>query len=113
MRVNPLLVSLAPPCLVPPLSVFIRSLSYVYWRGLAWGPMSVLTYWSLDAVRGVAPAAGAAAAALAAQKNAQMLDIWGRVRNICENYSPYAPTSSLPPGVNNGNNLTNTRCTGW
>ena len=75
--------------------------------------MSLLTWWSLDAVRGVAPEAGAAAAALAGQKNAQMLDMWQRVRNICENYSPYNPASSLPPGVNGGTNLTNARCTGW
>lgn len=82
-------------------------------RSLVWGPMSLLTWWSLDAVRGVAPEAGAAAAALAGQKNAQMLDMWQRVRNICENYSPYSPSSSLPPGVNSGTNLTNARCTGW
>lgn len=75
--------------------------------------MSLLTWWSFDAVRGVSPVAAAAAGALAAQKNAQMLDIWNRVRNQCENYSPYAPDSLLPPGVNNGVNASNTRCTGW
>ena len=92
---------------------YMKPLQYVYWRGLVWAPMSLLTYWSLDAVRGVSAPAGAAAAALAIQKNAQFMDIWQRARNVCENYSPYSPTSLLPPGVNNGANLTNTRCTGW
>ena len=31
---------------------------------------------------------------------------------MCENYSPYATNSSLPPGVNNGLNTSNALCTG-
>jgi putative isomerase len=51
---------------------YMLPLNYVYWRGLSWGPMSLLTYWSLNAVRSASsPAVDAAASALAAQKNAQ------------------------------------------
>ena len=47
---------------------YMQPLDYVYWRGYSWGPMSILTYWSLDAARAVDPAAAAGAAALAAHK---------------------------------------------
>ena len=90
---------------------YMQPLSYVYWRGLVWGPMSMLTYWALDAVRTISPAA--AAATLAAQKSAQMTDMWMRQRHICENYSPFSPENARPPGVNNGVNTTNGECTGW
>jgi len=91
---------------------YMTPLDYVYWRGLAWGPMSLLTWWSLDAYRNE-PSVLAARTALAAQKTAMFSDMWQRNRHVCENYSPYAPFSHLSPGSQNGFNKTNLECSGW
>lgn len=84
---------------------YMQPPSFIYWRGLSWGPMTLLTWWGLDAY----PAAHHARSTLAQQKTAMMMSLWRRRRHICENYSPYAPDESLPPG----NGKSNTECTGW
>ena len=90
---------------------FMQPQSYIYWRGLSWGPMTMLTWWSLDAYRNVSTVR-AARTTLAKQKTGMMMSMWRRNRHICENYSPYAPDSSLVPGTSNGGER-NTECTGW
>ena len=95
---------------------FMKPLSYIYWRGNTWGPMTILTYWSLaeyaksagSSSTGIQGVVLEAMAALAKQKEAQMMYHWRLHRHICENYSPYSPDSTLPPG----NNQINTECTG-
>jgi hypothetical protein len=91
---------------------FMQPQGYVYWRGEAWAPMALLTYWALREAAHV-PQVAQAAADLAAQKNEQLLDMWNRNRHICENYSPFAPWSNLSPGNNGGRNKSNAECTGW
>lgn len=86
--------------------------SYVYWRGLSWGPMSLLVWWSLDVYRDD-PIVRSARASLAAQKTAMFVDMWQRNRHVCENYSPFNPASHLSPGSQNGFNKSNLECTGW
>eukprot|EP00927_Polykrikos_kofoidii_P024616 TRINITY_DN22354_c0_g1_i1.p1 TRINITY_DN22354_c0_g1~~TRINITY_DN22354_c0_g1_i1.p1 ORF type:complete len:896 (-),score=88.86 TRINITY_DN22354_c0_g1_i1:93-2780(-) len=86
--------------------------SYIYWRGLSWGPMTLLTFWSLQ-LSGFAqtePAVERALSALSQQKAAMMISMWRRNRHICENYSPYAPDSIIPPGLPGKKN---SECTGW
>merc|ERR1712039_1114758 len=57
----------------------------------------------------VIPEVRQARTTLAKQKTSMMMSMWQRKRHICENYSPYSPLSSLPPG----DNQKNTECTGW
>jgi hypothetical protein len=92
---------------------FMQPLAYVYWRGLAWAPMTYLTFLSLDAYRGKHPVIDAAITALATQKAAQLMDMWNRNRHVCENYSPFASNSTLPPGTQDGLPKSNSECTGW
>ncbi len=91
---------------------FMQPQGYIYWRGLAWAPMTMLTYWALRGAAHV-PGVAQAAADLAAQKNGQLLDMWDRNRHVCENYSPYPAWSTLPPGNNGGRNKSSGECTGW
>jgi putative isomerase len=46
---------------------YMKPLSYVYWRGLVWGPMTLLTYWSLDAYANASPLLDGARRALVTQ----------------------------------------------
>lgn len=94
---------------------YMEPLTYVYWRGETWGPMAMLTYWSLDSDSALRsePVVSAARAALAVQKKAQFLDMWDRNRHVCENASPYPSNSSLAPGTNPPFNKSNAECTGW
>ena len=95
-------------------AAFMQPLGYVYWRGLGWGPMNLLVWWSLSESRGEDAEVDAARRALAAQKGAQVVDMWQRNRHVCENYSPYAPNSSLSPGTgSDGRPKSNGECTGW
>ena len=94
-------------------AAFMQPQNYIYWRGLSWGPMALLTWWSLRAAVGLEPGAEAGAAALAAQKGGHFLDMWQRNRHVCENYSPYPAWSQLPPGTNGGLKKSNGECTGW
>ena len=42
------------------------------------------------------------------------MDMWGRNRHVCENYSPFAPNSTLSPGTGwDGLPKSNGECTGW
>ena len=59
-----------------------------YWRGYTWGPMAMLTYWSLQAYDHV-PIVRTARKALCAQMTAMMLSMWRRHRHICENFNPH------------------------
>jgi len=92
---------------------FMQPPAYVYWRGNAWGPMAMLTYWALAEYAKEGAAADAIVRptmeALAAQKQAQLLWHWREHRHICENYSPFDPASPTAPG----DGQVNTECTGW
>ena len=59
-----------------------------YWRGFTWGPMALLTYWSLAAYDDV-PAVRAARGELAAQMGAMVVNMWRLHGHICENYLPH------------------------
>jgi hypothetical protein len=59
-----------------------------YWRGYVWGPMSMLTYWSLRAYDHV-PLVRTARKALCSQMAQMMLNMWRRHRHICENFNPH------------------------
>ena len=59
-----------------------------YWRGFTWGPMALLTYWSLAAYDDV-PAVRAARGDLAAQMGAMVVNMWRLHGHICENYLPH------------------------
>ena len=77
---------------------FMLPPSYIYWRGLSWGPHALLTYWSLEQ-SGFAesePRVAAAMAALSSQKSDMMMSMWRRNRHICENYSPYMHRGQVP-----------------
>ena len=63
-------------------------LSQNYWRGLTWGPMTQLVWWSLDEYVEKSDIVKNGQAALQKQTNAMMLKIWYLKRHICENYSP-------------------------
>merc|ERR1712216_1011357 len=63
-----------------------------YWRGYVWGPMAMLTYWSLDRYAHL-PEVAAAKSALASQMAKLMLSQWRRHRHICENYGPHKNTT--------------------
>jgi len=59
-----------------------------YWRGYVWGPMAMLTYWSLQQYDHVAEVRQGRKA-LCKQMNQLMLWQWRKNRHICENYSPH------------------------
>ena len=59
-----------------------------YWRGYVWGPMAMLTYWSLQQYDHV-PLVRTARKALCKQMTAMMLSMWRRHRHICENFNPH------------------------
>ena len=59
-----------------------------YWRGFTWGPMAMLTYWSLARYDHL-PIVRRARKALCKQMTAMMLNQWRRHRHVCENYSPH------------------------
>jgi putative isomerase len=99
------------PSIAASAASFMQPLHYVYWRGLSWGPMTLLTWWALDAHSNV-PQVKAARTLLAKQKTDMMMSIWHLHHHICENYSPYAPNSTVSPGTNNGGQR-NDECTGW
>ena len=63
-----------------------------YWRGLVWGPMTLLTYWGLRRYDHL-PEVRAARLALVAQHRALFLSVWRRHAHICENYSPARATA--------------------
>lgn len=59
-----------------------------YWRGYTWGPMAVLTYWSLQNYDHV-PEVRQGRVALCRQMSAIMMNQWHQYRHICENYNPH------------------------
>eukprot|EP00483_Globobulimina_turgida_P010664 UN10685 len=59
-----------------------------YWRGLVWGPMAQLVWWSLEAYSNQSDIVKNGQIALQNQMNAMMLKIWNDKRHICENFSP-------------------------
>jgi hypothetical protein len=59
-----------------------------YWRGYIWGPMSQLTFWSLQNYDHVA-AVRTARKSLAKQMGGLMMSQWHEHRHICENYNPH------------------------
>lgn len=59
-----------------------------YWRGYTWGPMAMLTYWSVQQYDHV-PVVRKARKALCKQLTAMMLNMWRRHRHICENFNPH------------------------
>ena len=59
-----------------------------YWRGLTWGPMAQLVWWSLDEYVDKSTIVKNGQLALEKQMNAMMLHIYYNNRHICENYSP-------------------------
>jgi hypothetical protein len=59
-----------------------------YWRGYVWGPMALLTYWSLVNYDHV-PLVRSARKAMCKQLTALMLSQWRRNRHICENFNPH------------------------
>lgn len=59
-----------------------------YWRGLTWGPMVQLTWWSIDSYANKSDIIKNSQQALERQMNAMMLNVWENRRHICENYSP-------------------------
>lgn len=60
---------------------YMQPLQYVYWRGLSWGPMTLLTWWALDAHRSV-PQIKAARTLLAKQKTDMMMSMWRSHRHM-------------------------------
>lgn len=56
-----------------------------YWRGLIWGPMSQIVFWSLQSGSG-STAVNSARAALCRQMEALLMSQWNENRHICENY---------------------------
>eukprot|EP00536_Pseudo-nitzschia_multiseries_P006755 jgi/Psemu1/324467/estExt_fgenesh1_pg.C_1470007 len=73
-----------------------------YWRGLSWGPMSQLVYWSLQGLSSKSNATGRASSkaiidrarkSLCDQMRALLMSQWRVNRHICENYSPYRSAS--------------------
>lgn len=63
-----------------------------YWRGYVWGPMAMLTYWSLERYTHL-PEIAAAKTALSKQMSELMISQWRRHRHICENYGPHKNTT--------------------
>ena len=59
-----------------------------YWRGLTWGPMVQLVWWSLDEYSSESQIVYNGQTALEKQMNSLMLNVWNSKRHICENYSP-------------------------
>lgn len=59
-----------------------------YWRGFVWGPMAMLTYWSLQNY-GHVPEVRQGRTALCKQMRALMTSHWGQHRHVCENYNPH------------------------
>jgi putative isomerase len=59
-----------------------------YWRGFVWGPMHMLTYWSLREYNHV-QAVSDARAQLAKQAGATGVTQWRLNRHVCENFSPW------------------------
>ena len=93
---------------------FMQPLGYVYWRGLVWGPMNLLAWWSLKEYEGLDAGVDGARRALAAQQGAQVVEMWNRHRHVCENYSPFRPNSTASPGTGtDGLPKSNGECTGW
>jgi hypothetical protein len=63
--------------------------NFIYWRGLTWGPMALLTFWSLQKERSETTSydtAVQARKALSWQMEALMMSQWNTNRHICENY---------------------------
>ena len=58
-----------------------------YWRGFTWGPMAMLTYWSLQNYAYLQPVQHAKKA-LCGQMENMMMKQWVDNRIICENYDP-------------------------
>jgi len=63
-----------------------------YWRGYVWGPMGLLTYWSLQRY-GHVPEVAMGRKALATQLSELMLAQWRMNRHICENFGPHKNTT--------------------
>ena len=59
-----------------------------YWRGFVWGPMAMLTYWSLVRYDHL-PIVRSARKAMCKQLTALMMSQWRAHRHICENFYPY------------------------
>ena len=59
-----------------------------YWRGYVWGPMAMLTYWSLQEYDHL-PIVRQARKSMCKQLTALMLSQWRRHRHICENFNPH------------------------
>jgi len=60
-----------------------------YWRGLVWGPMGQIVYWSLINYIHNSTLIYNATRALTNQFNLMFLNIWNDKHHICENYSPH------------------------
>ena len=75
------------PGLITDVHALLSTLSNAH-RARQWGPMAMLTYWSLRAYDHV-PLVRAARKALCSQMAQMMLNMWRRHRHICENFNPH------------------------
>ena len=77
-----------------------------YWRGFVWGPLSILTYWSLQEYDHV-PEVRQGREAMVKQLGRMQRKVWDSHRHICENFTPHKGK----PGAHGGND-DSSDCTG-
>lgn len=54
-----------------------------YWRGLVWGPLNMLVFWSLENYEAQVPAVAQSKTAMAEQLSSMMMQQWREHRHIC------------------------------
>ena len=62
-----------------------------YWRGFVWGPLSILTFWSLQEYDHV-PEVRQGRKMMVDQLSAMMRRVWSANRHVCENFTPHKGT---------------------
>eukprot|EP01052_Picozoa_sp_SAG31_P000967 SAG31_NODE_30_length_32545_cov_9.378999_30_plen_802_part_00 len=67
------------------------------WRGNVWGPLALLTYWSLQEYDHL-PTVRAGRQAMVRQLSAMAANVWLRHRHICERFSPHRNVSDCTGG---------------
>ena len=80
-----------------------------YWRGFVWGPLSILTYWSLQEYDHVVEVSHGRKM-MVNQLAAMMRRVWSANRHVCENFTPHKGTDESPS--HHGGNDDSQDCTG-
>ena len=79
---------------MPSIQASDPAFSLGYWRGLVWGPLNMLVFWSLESYADTVPVVALAKSTMAEQLSSMMMQQWRQHSHVCENNSPHRASTA-------------------